>query len=142
MTKTLPLYDDPDPVENDEAEPTFWTPELGNAVDEELEEFYFKHLLVDDPEAACRALGRLQRALMAWSEEVESWGGPPEPDEHDEPLTCSFELEPINEPAVFLLTLVQATGDEDSRDDPPLWCANCGEFIDLDQPCCGNGGES
>jgi hypothetical protein len=138
----LPLNDDdPDPID-DEAEPTFWTPKPGNAVDEDLEGFYFDHLLVDDPEAARLALVRIYRALDAWTDEVASWcdatdpplwcpgcgywtGGQPctdpgctgEPKDDDE----TFELEPT-EPGL-LLTLVQATPDEDG-------------------PCCANEVES
>jgi hypothetical protein len=138
MTILRPLSNDGSDLIDDEAELTFWTPEPGNAVDADLEELHFKHLLVDDPEVARLALVRLHRALQAWSVEVESWGpevwcpncgywtgGEPctypdctgEPKDDDE----TFELEPT-EPGV-LLTLVQVTPDEDG-------------------PCCGDEVES
>jgi hypothetical protein len=136
MTILRPLSNDGSDLIDDEAELTFWTPEPGNAVDEDLEELYFKHLLVDDPETARLALVRISRALCAWTDEVASWrdatdpplwcpgcgywaGGEPcdDPDctgetkdDQDEP--CSFELQPANPPAVFLLTLLQAARDE------------------------------
>lgn len=135
-TTTLSLYDDDsDPIADDEAldeqldaygDPLFWVAEPGNAVDEDLEELYFKHLLVDDPEAARLALVRLSRALCAWTDEVASWreatdpplwcpgcgywtGGEPcdypgctgEPRDDDDDESWSFELEPAK-PGVLL----------------------------------------
>ncbi len=76
----LPLAD---PASEEPAD-TFWVAEPGCAVDEDLEGLYWRHILIDDPEAARVAFGRIATAVLAWGREVASWA------DHDTPRcpTC------------------------------------------------------